>query len=125
MKVNRYHHQHCKQGNHLYSSNPLTVGTINISSNNNSSNSYNNKRINQFNNVSRNKINTFLKSNEKTRIQAFKENTKSVSKENKYALDRLYFNVTGFPFPLGPFLFRKTIRYEVNTYLIICVNMSL
>lgn len=27
---------------------------------------------------------------------------------------RLYFNVTGFPFPLGPFLERKTLRYEVS-----------
>lgn len=29
---------------------------------------------------------------------------------------RLYFNVTGFPFPLGPFLERKTLRYEVSTH---------
>ena len=27
---------------------------------------------------------------------------------------RLYFNVTGFPFPLGPFVERKTVRYEVR-----------
>lgn len=28
--------------------------------------------------------------------------------------DRFYFNVTGFPFPLGPFLNRRTIRTEVR-----------
>ncbi|CAI9777408.1 unnamed protein product [Fraxinus pennsylvanica] len=27
---------------------------------------------------------------------------------------RFYFNFTGFPFPLGPFLNRRTIRYEVS-----------
>lgn len=27
---------------------------------------------------------------------------------------RFYFNITGFPFPLGPFLNRRTIRYEVG-----------
>lgn len=27
--------------------------------------------------------------------------------------DRSYINVTGFPFPLGPYLERKTIRYEI------------
>ena len=28
---------------------------------------------------------------------------------------RFYFNITGFPFPLGPFLNRRTIRTEVIT----------
>jgi hypothetical protein len=28
---------------------------------------------------------------------------------------RFYFNVTGFPFPLGPFLQRRTIRKEVRS----------
>lgn len=28
--------------------------------------------------------------------------------------ERFYFNFTGFPFPLGPFLNRRTIRTEVN-----------
>lgn len=27
---------------------------------------------------------------------------------------RFYFNFTGFPFPLGPFLNRQTLRYEVS-----------
>jgi hypothetical protein len=27
---------------------------------------------------------------------------------------RFYFNITGFPFPLGPFLNRRTIRTEVD-----------
>jgi hypothetical protein len=27
---------------------------------------------------------------------------------------RFYFNITGFPFPLGPFLERRTIRKEVT-----------
>lgn len=27
---------------------------------------------------------------------------------------RFYFNFTGFPFPLGPFLNRRTLRYEVS-----------
>ena len=27
---------------------------------------------------------------------------------------RFYFNVTGFPFPLGPYLERKTLRYEIE-----------
>lgn len=27
--------------------------------------------------------------------------------------DRSYFNFTGFPFPLGPYLERRTVRYEV------------
>lgn len=31
---------------------------------------------------------------------------------------RFYFNITGFPFPLGPFLNRLTIRTEVCTILI-------
>lgn len=30
---------------------------------------------------------------------------------------RFYFNVTGFPFPLGPFLSRRTFRTEVNNML--------
>lgn len=29
---------------------------------------------------------------------------------------RFYFNFTGFPFPLGPFLNRRTIRYEVSAF---------
>lgn len=33
--------------------------------------------------------------------------------ESSNFLDRAYFNFTGFPFPLGPYLERKTIRYEV------------
>jgi hypothetical protein len=28
--------------------------------------------------------------------------------------DRFYFNFTGFPFPIGPLLFRKTTRTEVR-----------
>ena len=28
--------------------------------------------------------------------------------------DQLYVNFTGFPFPLGPLLFRRTVRYEVR-----------
>ena len=31
-------------------------------------------------------------------------------------LDRFYFNLTGFPFPLGPFFGRKTLRYEVREW---------
>jgi hypothetical protein len=29
--------------------------------------------------------------------------------------ERFYFNFTGFPFPLGPFLHRRTIRTEVTS----------
>lgn len=29
--------------------------------------------------------------------------------------ERFYFNFTGFPFPLGPFLNRRTIRTEVTS----------
>jgi hypothetical protein len=29
---------------------------------------------------------------------------------------RFYFNITGFPFPLGPFLNRRTIRTEVSFF---------
>ena len=28
---------------------------------------------------------------------------------------RFYWNITGFPFPLGPLLTRRTVRYEVST----------
>lgn len=31
--------------------------------------------------------------------------------------ERFYLNFTGFPFPLGPFLNRRTIRTEVAIYL--------
>ena len=31
--------------------------------------------------------------------------------------ERFYFNFTGFPFPLGPFLNRRTIRTEVTSPL--------
>ena len=31
--------------------------------------------------------------------------------------ERFYFNFTGFPFPLGPFLNRRTIRTEVTSRL--------
>lgn len=34
--------------------------------------------------------------------------------EKKGTPGRFYFNVTGFPFPLGPFLQRRTIRKEVE-----------
>jgi len=37
--------------------------------------------------------------------------TPSVTKSNSGG--RFYFNITGFPFPLGPFLNRSTIRTEV------------
>lgn len=37
--------------------------------------------------------------------------TSSVTNSN--ASGRFYFNITGFPFPLGPFLNRRTIRTEV------------
>jgi len=37
--------------------------------------------------------------------------TPSVGKSNSGG--RFYFNITGFPFPLGPFLNRRTIRTEV------------
>lgn len=30
--------------------------------------------------------------------------------------DRFYFNITGFPFPLGPFLNRSTIRTEASGF---------
>lgn len=32
--------------------------------------------------------------------------------------DRFYFNITGFPFPLGPFLNRRTTRTEVSFFFI-------
>lgn len=31
---------------------------------------------------------------------------------------RFYFNFTGFPFPLGPFLNRRTIRTEVSSFFL-------
>jgi len=31
---------------------------------------------------------------------------------------RFYFNFTGFPFPLGPFFERKTVRTEVRVFLL-------
>lgn len=36
------------------------------------------------------------------------------SSSDANAGERFYFNFTGFPFPLGPFLNRRTIRTEVN-----------
>ena len=33
---------------------------------------------------------------------------------SKAAGSRFYWNITGFPFPLGPLLSRRTIRYEVG-----------
>jgi hypothetical protein len=33
---------------------------------------------------------------------------------NASSSSRFYFNITGFPFPLGPFLNRRTIRTEVD-----------
>lgn len=35
-------------------------------------------------------------------------------KEGSAPAGRFYFNVTGFPFPLGPFFRRRTIRKEVR-----------
>ena len=37
-----------------------------------------------------------------------------VETETTSGSGRFYFNFTGFPFPLGPFLNRRTIRTEVN-----------
>lgn len=37
------------------------------------------------------------------------------------ASGRFYFNFTGFPFPLGPFLNRSTIRNEVWFIIFICL----
>lgn len=39
--------------------------------------------------------------------------------------DRFYFNFTGFPFPLGPFLKRRTIRKEVNFFTLVLLPFSL
>ncbi|KAH7440805.1 hypothetical protein KP509_03G011300 [Ceratopteris richardii] len=38
----------------------------------------------------------------------------AVSKRSGGSRGRFYFNITGFPFPLGPFLERRTIRKEVD-----------
>ena len=38
----------------------------------------------------------------------------AVVEKKSAAPGRFYFNVTGFPFPLGPFLQRRTIRKEVR-----------
>ncbi len=42
---------------------------------------------------------------------------------------RFYFNITGFPFPLGPFLERRTIRKEVTLpssfFLIVAVFLTM
>lgn len=48
-------------------------------------------------------------------IETPQASTRSSSElqESSNFLDRAYFNFTGFPFPLGPYLERKTIRYEV------------
>jgi hypothetical protein len=35
--------------------------------------------------------------------------------QSKKRGSRFYFNITGFPFPLGPFFERKTVRNEVGT----------
>ena len=38
----------------------------------------------------------------------------NAKKEGNAPAGRFYFNVTGFPFPLGPFFQRRTIRKEVR-----------
>lgn len=40
---------------------------------------------------------------------------------------RFYFNFTGFPFPLGPFFNRRTLRYEVSTnyFLILLLDCTI
>lgn len=39
----------------------------------------------------------------------------SAGVEGTSGSERFYFNFTGFPFPLGPFLNRRTIRTEVTS----------
>lgn len=44
-------------------------------------------------------------------------NTPTTSGTNSNSGGRFYLNFTGFPFPLGPFLNRRTIRTEVSFFI--------
>ena len=40
--------------------------------------------------------------------------TTAAGSDSSGSANRFYFNITGFPFPLGPFLNRRTTRTEVS-----------
>jgi len=50
----------------------------------------------------------------RTGKQTSGETRSGVAHDNSGKPGRFYWNITGFPFPLGPLLSRRTIRYEVS-----------
>lgn len=44
--------------------------------------------------------------------------TTAAGSDSGGSANRFYFNITGFPFPLGPFLNRRTTRTEVSFFFI-------
>lgn len=48
------------------------------------------------------------------RRQGAQESVDKSGKQGSKKGGRFYWNITGFPFPLGPLLSRRTVRYEVG-----------